>query len=166
MEKKGNEVEELPPAKSLLVMCSSHHHNTEKIANACAHVRGTEVKTSQQVTPEEIALYDLVGFGSGIYHATLTLLCSTLPTGCHKLRERTPSSSRLTVPPPFLRAGNLLPITTRRSGRSCRRKGTQSSGNSGVRVGTRTVFSGSSVVSTRAGPMPAISGMRKRLPGI
>ena len=70
MEKKGNEVEELPPVKSLLVVFSSHHHNTEKIANACAHVLGTKVKTPQQVTPEEIALYDLVGFGSGIYSAT------------------------------------------------------------------------------------------------
>jgi flavodoxin len=33
-------------------------------------VLGAEVKTPQQVKPEEIAEYDLVGFGSGIYSAT------------------------------------------------------------------------------------------------
>lgn len=56
--------------RSLVVVFSYHHHNTEKIANACAHVLGARVKTPQQVTPEEIALYDLLGFGSGIYSAT------------------------------------------------------------------------------------------------
>jgi hypothetical protein len=33
-------------------------------------VLGAPVKTPQQVRPEEIAEYDLVGFGSGIYSAT------------------------------------------------------------------------------------------------
>jgi flavodoxin len=56
--------------RSLVVVFSYHHNNTEKIANACAHVLGAEVKTPQQVRPEEIAEYDLVGFGSGIYSAT------------------------------------------------------------------------------------------------
>ena len=31
---------------------------------------GAKVKTPQQVKPEEIAEYDLIGFGSGIYSAT------------------------------------------------------------------------------------------------
>jgi flavodoxin len=56
--------------RSLVVVFSYHHRNTEKIANACAGVLDAEVKTPQQVTPEEIADYDLVGFGSGIYSAT------------------------------------------------------------------------------------------------
>jgi flavodoxin len=56
--------------RSLVVVFSYHHNNTEKIANACANVLGAEVKTPQQVRPEEIAEYDLVGFGSGIYSAT------------------------------------------------------------------------------------------------
>jgi flavodoxin len=56
--------------RSLVVVFSYHHRNTEKIANACAKVLGTKVKTPQQVKPEEIAEYDLVGFGSGIYSAT------------------------------------------------------------------------------------------------
>jgi len=56
--------------RSLVVVYSYHHNNTEKIANACARVLGAEVKTPRQVGPEEIAGYDLVGFGSGIYSAT------------------------------------------------------------------------------------------------
>jgi flavodoxin len=70
MEKKGNKFEDTPQVKSLVIVFSYHHNNTEKIANACAKVLGAEVKTPQQVTPEEIAKYDLVGFGSGIYSAT------------------------------------------------------------------------------------------------
>jgi flavodoxin len=70
MEKNAQELKESPNVKSLVVVFSYHHNNTEKIANACAKVLGAEVKTPQQVTPEEIAKYDLVGFGSGIYSAT------------------------------------------------------------------------------------------------
>ena len=70
MEKKGNEVEDRLPVKSLVVVFSYHHNNTEKIANACAKALGAEVKTPQQVRPEEVAEYDLIGFGSGIYSAT------------------------------------------------------------------------------------------------
>ncbi len=58
------------PVPSLVVVFSYHHGNTEQIAHAVANVLGAEVKTPQQVTPEEIAKYDLVGFGSGIYSAT------------------------------------------------------------------------------------------------
>lgn len=70
MEKKGNESGDMLPVKSLVIVFSYHHNNTEKIANACAKVLGAEVKTPQQVKPEEITEYDLVGFGSGIYSAT------------------------------------------------------------------------------------------------
>jgi flavodoxin len=70
MEKNANDLKESPNVKSLVVVFSYHHGNTEKIANACAKVLGTEVKTPQQLKPEEIAEYDLVGFGSGIYSAT------------------------------------------------------------------------------------------------
>jgi flavodoxin len=70
MVKNGDNLKESPQVKSLVVVFSYHHNNTEKIANACANVLGARVKTPQQVTPEEIAEYDLVGFGSGIYSAT------------------------------------------------------------------------------------------------
>jgi len=69
MEKNENNRKE-PQMKSLVIVFSYHHNNTDKIANACAKALGAEVKTPQQVRPEEIAEYDLVGFGSGIYSAT------------------------------------------------------------------------------------------------
>ena len=56
--------------KSLVVVCSYHHRNTEKIANAIANVIDATVKTPRQVSPEDLLAYDLVGFGSGIYSAT------------------------------------------------------------------------------------------------
>jgi flavodoxin len=56
--------------KSLVIVFSYHHNNTEKIANVIANVLGAEVKTPQQVYPEKLREYDLIGFGSGIYNAT------------------------------------------------------------------------------------------------
>jgi flavodoxin len=53
--------------KSLMVVYSYHHHNTEKIANAFATVLDAKISEPQQLNPEEIRRYDLVGFGSGIY---------------------------------------------------------------------------------------------------
>jgi flavodoxin len=70
MEKNGIDSGNPPALRSLVIVFSYHHRNTEKIANACANVLGAKVKTPQQVKPEEIAEYDLVGFGSGIYSAT------------------------------------------------------------------------------------------------
>jgi len=58
------------PVKSLVIVFSYHHGNTEKIAHTMADVLGAEVKTPQQVYPEELRDYDLIGFGSGIYSAT------------------------------------------------------------------------------------------------
>jgi flavodoxin len=58
------------PLKSLVIVFSYHHNNTEKIAHAIARVLDAPVTTPQQVSPKEVAEYDLVGFGSGIYSAT------------------------------------------------------------------------------------------------
>jgi flavodoxin len=69
--------------KSLLIVFSYHHNNTEKIANAFANILDAEVKTPQQTNPEELQGYDLVGFGSGIYgakhHKALLNLADRLP---------------------------------------------------------------------------------------
>jgi len=56
--------------KSLVIVFSYHHMNTAKIAQAMAGVMGAAVKTPQQVRPEDLKEYDLIGFGSGIYSAT------------------------------------------------------------------------------------------------
>jgi flavodoxin len=57
--------------------------NTEKIAKVFAKVLDAEIKTPQQIDPEELKEYDLVGFGSGIYdgkhHKTLLDLADKLP---------------------------------------------------------------------------------------
>ena len=55
--------------KSLLIVISIHHNSTGKIAQAMAKVLDAQVKKPQQVNPEELQEYDLVGFGSGIYGA-------------------------------------------------------------------------------------------------
>jgi flavodoxin len=70
MEKTGNKSKNTLSVKSLVVVFSYHHGNTEKIANAIANVLGAEVKTPQQIYPEELREYGLIGFGSGIYSAT------------------------------------------------------------------------------------------------
>jgi len=55
--------------KSLLVLFSYHHNNTEKIANVFAKVLDAQIKTPQQIKLEELQEYSLIGFGSGIYSA-------------------------------------------------------------------------------------------------
>ncbi len=69
--------------KSLLVLYSYHHKNTEKIAKVFAKVLDAPIKMPQQIHPEELQEYDLIGFGSGIYgekhHKLLLDLADTLP---------------------------------------------------------------------------------------
>jgi flavodoxin len=69
--------------KSLLVLFSYHHNNTEKIANVFAKVLDAQIKTPQQINPEELQEYSLIGFGSGIYggkhHKLLLDLADNLP---------------------------------------------------------------------------------------
>ena len=69
--------------KSLLILFSYHHNNTEKIARMIAKVLNAEIKTPQQINPEKLQEYDLVGFGSGIYgaqhHRSLLDLADKLP---------------------------------------------------------------------------------------
>jgi flavodoxin len=69
--------------KALLALFSYHHKNTEKIANVFAKVLNATIKTPQQINPEELQEYDLLGFGSGIYggkhHKVLLDLAEKLP---------------------------------------------------------------------------------------
>jgi len=69
--------------KSLLVLFSYHHNNTEKVANVFAKVLDAQIKAPQQINPEELQEYTLIGFGSGIYggkhHKLLLDLADTLP---------------------------------------------------------------------------------------
>ncbi|OPX67103.1 MAG: flavodoxin [Methanoregulaceae archaeon PtaB.Bin056] len=70
--------------ESLVIVYSYHHHNTERIARVIANVLDAPVKKPDEVTPEEISGYGLIGFGSGIYHGmhheSLLSLADRLPS--------------------------------------------------------------------------------------
>jgi flavodoxin len=74
--------------KALLICQSYHHKNTEKVASVIAQALGAEVKTPQEVKPEDVAGYGLIGFGSGVYfgkhHASILKLADKLPQGNNK----------------------------------------------------------------------------------
>lgn len=57
-----------PDSKVLIVLMSFHHNNTKKIADIMAETLGARIKTPEQVTPDDLHKYELIGFGSGIYH--------------------------------------------------------------------------------------------------
>jgi len=53
--------------KVLIIYSSTHHKNTERIAQAMAEVLGADLVETQNAKAEDILNYDLIGFGSGIY---------------------------------------------------------------------------------------------------
>jgi flavodoxin len=55
--------------KSLLVLYSYHHLNTEKVAKVIGKVLDAQIKWPQEINHEELQEYDLIDFGSGIYCA-------------------------------------------------------------------------------------------------
>lgn len=74
--------------KSLIVLFSYHHHNTEKSANVIAKVLDAQITTPQKINPSELGEYDLTGFGSGIYsskhHESLLDFADKLPPVTNK----------------------------------------------------------------------------------
>ncbi|KON33260.1 MAG: flavodoxin [miscellaneous Crenarchaeota group-6 archaeon AD8-1] len=70
--------------KSLLIVFSYHHNNTQKIAEVIAKILHAKIKTPEKVEPEVVQEYTLIGFGSGIYsakhHKSLIDLADKLPT--------------------------------------------------------------------------------------
>ncbi|MEU7145953.1 flavodoxin family protein [Nocardia sp. NPDC046473] len=69
--------------KAILVCTSVSHGNTKRIADIMGHVLSARVVTPDQIDPAELADYDLVGFGSGIFlgafHAQLREFVESLP---------------------------------------------------------------------------------------
>ena len=72
----------------LLVLRSYHHKNTETIAKVFAKVLEAQIKTPQEINPEDLQKYALIGFGSGIYgekhHQALLDLADKLPLVSNK----------------------------------------------------------------------------------
>jgi flavodoxin len=73
---------------ALVILFSYHHKNTEKIAKVIASSLGAEIKTPDQIDPNSLSSYDLVGFGSGIYfgkhHKVLLDFADKLAQGTNK----------------------------------------------------------------------------------
>ncbi|WP_030723940.1 flavodoxin family protein [Streptomyces sp. NRRL S-237] len=54
--------------KTLLVCTSVSHGSTRRVAEAMGEVLGARVVAPEEVSAAEPAGYDLVGFGSGVFH--------------------------------------------------------------------------------------------------
>jgi flavodoxin len=69
--------------KTLMILVSYHHNNTQKIAETFAKALEAQIKSPQQTNPQELQEVDLTGFGSGIYfgkhHKDLLELVEKLP---------------------------------------------------------------------------------------
>lgn len=69
--------------KALIIVCSYHHHNTLKVAQAIAGSMEAKAVAPDEVSPDTLREYDLIGFGSGIYdamhHPKLLRLADGLP---------------------------------------------------------------------------------------
>lgn len=66
LSKTESNLQDVSTFKSLIIVYSYHHMNTEKIAQIFANVLKADIKTPDQVTEENIKDYDLIGFGAGI----------------------------------------------------------------------------------------------------
>jgi len=69
--------------KSIILLYSYHHNNTEKLAKVFSNVLDAPIRKTGDITPEDLSEYDLVGFGSGIYsgqyHPSLLEFVDKLP---------------------------------------------------------------------------------------
>ena len=69
--------------KILIVYRSYHRMNTQRVARAMTEATGATLMEVDEVRAEDLAGYDLVGFGSGIYggrhHADLVALAGRMP---------------------------------------------------------------------------------------
>jgi flavodoxin len=74
--------------KALVVYVSYHHHNTEKVAKVIADILKAEAKTPEQIDQNNVSVFDVIGFGSGVYggqlHEDLFELAGRLPQANRK----------------------------------------------------------------------------------
>jgi flavodoxin len=89
-------------AKTLIVLVSYHHRNTEKVAQAISGVLGARIKGPQETSPDEINEYDLIGFGSGIYDARHHMTLLNLADGLPPVRNRKAFLFSTYGAPPFI----------------------------------------------------------------
>lgn len=58
--------------KSLIVYCSDYKKNTEKIAQIFAEKVDSDLKNIKEINDINLEVYDLVGFGSGVYKESMS----------------------------------------------------------------------------------------------
>lgn len=67
----------------LIIYKSYHRMNTEKVAKAIAETMNATLQKVEEVNPEDLSNYDLIGFGSGIYggkyHKDIVSLVEKMP---------------------------------------------------------------------------------------
>ncbi|MCO1603791.1 flavodoxin domain-containing protein [Desulfosporosinus nitroreducens] len=70
--------------KTLIIYKSYHKMNTEKIAKVMAQEMNAKLAKVENVMPEDLVEYDLIGFGSGIYgskfHKTVYEFLEKMPS--------------------------------------------------------------------------------------
>jgi flavodoxin len=57
--------------KALIIYHSEHHGNTKKVADVIGQALGAKIVRSTDAGSLDIAGYDLIGFGSGVYYSKL-----------------------------------------------------------------------------------------------
>ncbi|MFD8999305.1 flavodoxin family protein [Streptomyces abikoensis] len=74
--------------RTVIVCTSVSHGNTKRIADVMGEVLEARVVEPEQIDAAELATYDLVGFGSGIYtqniHPRLRRFAQSLPEGRYR----------------------------------------------------------------------------------
>jgi flavodoxin len=61
--------ESIGSPRTLIVLSSYHHKNTEKVGRAMAAAMDADISSPQDIRVDDLERYDLIGFGSGIYDA-------------------------------------------------------------------------------------------------
>jgi flavodoxin len=74
--------------KALIVCTSIHHQNTAQVARALAEVLGGEVARPDDVRYTSVSRYEVMGFGSGVYHGRLHGALFDWLSGLPDCRER------------------------------------------------------------------------------
>ena len=111
--------------KSLLVVFSYHHKNTEKIANIFAKVLDAQIKTPQQTNPEELQEYSRArarALAQEYMAKSITNFCLTLPINYHKLLTGKHSFSQPVESQENSPSNMNSMILTRRLGKNCNLK--------------------------------------------
>jgi flavodoxin len=103
--------------KTLIICVSFHHGNTRRIAEAMAEEMGATILTPDEVRPNQLDNYDLIGWGSGIYFGThaesLQRFATTLP------RQPRQTFIFSTAGLPFLRSWFHSSLRTTLQSRGC-----------------------------------------------